>query len=457
MFKSIHTAYGLAAMAQAEATGTPINLTHMAVGDGNGAPVEPSELQTQLVRERYRAAINRVYQSPGDPTRFTAEMIVPNSVGGFVMREVGVFDSEGGLFAVGNLPESYKPTVNDGAFGDTVIRLEFVVTNADVVNVVVDGNVAVATHTWVLNNVTVCTLLPGGTTGQILRKKSNACGDTEWADLGEFDVVVDLIEERQTLIAGQTAILWNEVTTNGLSVYVEGVRIPKGSGPDEWSEDPANPGTGIILGKEYPAGTRVVGVQNEPMGSLQIPLYRDNNLSDVPNKQTARDNLDVFNRAQTREMAPPGLVAFFARNTAPSGWLKANGAAVSRTAYADLFAAIGTTFGAGDGVNTFNLPDLRGEFVRGWDNGRGVDAGRAFGSWQKGTLVAVDHDNTAVAVNNVRGTPQLAGCDTYDASQYSGMRGTWVKTDLVFTMASSPNEFGAVRPRNRALLACIKY
>lgn len=88
-FKTIHTNYGLAELAQAEATGTPINLTHMAVGDGNGNPVTPSQSQTALVRERYRATINRVYQSPTDPLRFTAELVVPASEGGFTLREVG--------------------------------------------------------------------------------------------------------------------------------------------------------------------------------------------------------------------------------------------------------------------------------------------------------------------------------------------------------------------------------
>ena len=66
----------------------------------------------------------------------------------------------------------------------------------------------------------------------------------------------------------------------------------------------------------------------------------------------------------------------------PTGWLKANGAAVSRTTYSNLFAAIGTTYGVGDGSTTFNIPDLRGEFIRGWDDGRGVDSGRTLGSWQ---------------------------------------------------------------------------
>ena len=85
-FRTIHTTYGLTAMAQAEATGTPINITHIAVGDGNGNDVTPSEAQTRLVRELFRAAPNRVYQDPTTPNRFTAEMVIPATEGGFVLR-----------------------------------------------------------------------------------------------------------------------------------------------------------------------------------------------------------------------------------------------------------------------------------------------------------------------------------------------------------------------------------
>ncbi|MBP2632150.1 MAG: Tail Collar domain protein [Firmicutes bacterium] len=86
--------------------------------------------------------------------------------------------------------------------------------------------------------------------------------------------------------------------------------------------------------------------------------------------------------ACTNKAVPAGAVEYFARISAPAGWLKADGSAVSRTDYANLFAAIGTTFGIGDGNTTFNLPDLRGEFVRGFDDGRGVDSSRSLGSWQ---------------------------------------------------------------------------
>jgi len=77
-----------------------------------------------------------------------------------------------------------------------------------------------------------------------------------------------------------------------------------------------------------------------------------------------------------------GSVSAFAMPTPPTGWLVCDGSAISRTEYADLFAAIGTLWGHGDEVTTFNLPDLRGEFVRGFDDGRGVDDGRAFASAQ---------------------------------------------------------------------------
>jgi len=138
-----------------------------------------------------------------------------------------------------------------------------------------------------------------------------------------------------------------------------------------------------------------------------------------------------------------GQVSFFAQNTAPTGWLKANGATVSRTTYADLFAAIGTTFGTGDGSTTFGLPDLRGEFPRGWDDGRGVDSGRSFGSAQADEFKSHEHrlierDGSGGAFDaDVAGT----------ASSFTSLRDD----------AMLPEGGSETRPRNIALLACIKF
>lgn len=126
-------------------------------------------------------------------------------------------------------------------------------------------------------------------------------------------------------------------------------------------------------------------------------------------------NSDVFDRANhtgTQDVstitgldtalasaAPPGAVVAFAMNTAPTGWIKCNGAAVSRATFSALFAAIGVTFGAGNGSTTFNLPDLRGQFVRGWSDGASTDSGRAFGSSQSDQNKLHTHAFTGSSVN----------------------------------------------------------
>lgn len=155
-----------------------------------------------------------------------------------------------------------------------------------------------------------------------------------------------------------------------------------------------------------------------------------------------------------------GAIAFFAKNTAPTGWLKANGAAVSRTTYAALFAAIGTTFGAGDGSTTFNLPDLRGEFLRGWDDGRGVDPGRTFASAQKGTLVPGYDDNSISDNISLLGNrnDEDYGTDPVNLADYPNRaQVNYYTLTSLSPVAASANFYTVARPRNIALLACIKY
>jgi len=97
---------------------------------------------------------------------------------------------------------------------------------------------------------------------------------------------------------------------------------------------------------------------------------------------------------------PAGVFVPYAGETAPAGWLLCDGSAVSRTTYAALFAAIGEAYGAGDGSTTFNLPDMRGEFLRGWDNGRGIDSGRALGSAQSGQNQSHSHSGSAASAGS---------------------------------------------------------
>lgn len=139
---------------------------------------------------------------------------------------------------------------------------------------------------------------------------------------------------------------------------------------------------------------------------------------------------------------PAGAVFHFAMTSAPTGYLKCDGTAVSRATYATLFAAISTTFGAGNGSTTFNLPELRGEFIRGYDDGRGADSGRVFGAYQADELKSHNH----------RPIGQSFGFG-------SSGNGNALSTNATDNWPNNTTSTGGseTRPRNLALLACIKY
>lgn len=126
---------------------------------------------------------------------------------------------------------------------------------------------------------------------------------------------------------------------------------------------------------------------NGPDGATDLPSTMDDQL-----------RLALSFIAQVRDgaglSAPPGVVQAFAGITIPTNWLACNGAAVSRTTYAALFGVIGTTYGIGDGATTFNVPDLRAMFLRGYDAGRGIDTGRVYGSQQGDSFASHTHGVT---------------------------------------------------------------
>jgi microcystin-dependent protein len=176
------------------------------------------------------------------------------------------------------------------------------------------------------------------------------------------------------------------------------------------------------------------------------------------------------------DLTPPATIIWTARGTAPNGYLLANGAAVSRTTYAALFAAIGGYYGAGNGSTTFNVPDLRGEFVRGLDSGRGVDPGRNLGAVQGGEIQAHSHPvsdpghshpvsdpghshlwgtDDSTGVRSGSDSPDARGGTDWkaDTSLNSANIGIQTASANIGIQAVGGAE---TRPRNIALLACIK-
>jgi phage-related tail fiber protein len=150
---------------------------------------------------------------------------------------------------------------------------------------------------------------------------------------------------------------------------------------------------------------------------------------------------------------PPGTIITVAASTPPAGHLKANGAAISRSAYATLFAYIGTTFGSGNGSTTFNIPDLRGEFIRGWDDGRGIDSGRGFGAFQDIDWKGFSMTNTGQNTTSYSHGPVNMGKST---SSFIGnmFTGSWAAPAAAIGTQWDSSE---IRPRNICFLYCIKY
>jgi len=149
IYFAIPTEAGQAKIANAIALGVPLKITHMAVGDGNGQPVTPNATQTALVRERRRAPINTLFQDPLNQSQIVAEQIIPENVGDWWIRELGIFSEDGTLVAVANCPDTYKPLLTSGAGRTQVIRMVLIVSDTSAVELKIDPAVVLATRKYV--------------------------------------------------------------------------------------------------------------------------------------------------------------------------------------------------------------------------------------------------------------------------------------------------------------------
>ena len=158
-------------------------------------------------------------------------------------------------------------------------------------------------------------------------------------------------------------------------------------------------------------------------------------------------------------LLPAGAVQAFAMNSAPSGWLAADGAAISRTTYASLFNAIGTTYGTGDGSTTFTLPDLRASFVRGAGSD-GVATAGTFGVKQADDFKSHTHTATVTDPGHTHTTNAIritAGSGLGGGSQSVTATPTINSSTTGITVANASTGGTETRPRNIAMLYCIKF
>ncbi|HFF8549461.1 TPA: phage tail protein, partial [Kluyvera cryocrescens] len=152
-YYTLLTEVGAAKLANATALGVPLKLTHMAVGDGGGTLPTPNSKQVALVAEKRRAALNSLSIDPQNASQIIAEQVIPESEGGWWVREIGLFDDAGDLIAIGNCPESYKPQLAEGSGRTQTVRMVLITSSTDNITLKIDPSVVLATRGYVDNQI----------------------------------------------------------------------------------------------------------------------------------------------------------------------------------------------------------------------------------------------------------------------------------------------------------------
>ncbi|HDL0411822.1 phage tail protein [Escherichia coli] len=360
-YYAILTNQGAARLANATMLGSKLNLTQMAVGDANGVLPTPDPAQTKLINQKRIAPLNLLNVDPSNQSQIIAEQIIPENEGGFWIREIGLYDDEGVLIAVANCPETYKPQLQEGSGRTQTIRMILVVTNTEAITLKIDPSVVLATRKYVDDEVLELRLY---------------VDDQMRNHIAAQDPHTQYAQKHNPTFTGEpkapTPAAGNNTTRIATTAFVQAAITALINGA---------PATLDTL-KEIAAA-----INNDPKFSTTInnalagkqPL--DNTLTHLSGKDVA--GLLAYLGLGEGSALPVGVPVPWPSATPPTGWLKCNGAAFSAEEYPELAKAYPTN----------KLPDLRGEFIRGWDDGRGVDAGRALLSLQDDSFEAHRHES----------------------------------------------------------------
>ncbi|EFC9653552.1 phage tail protein [Escherichia coli] len=360
-YYAILTNQGAARLANATMLGSKLNLTQMAVGDANGVLPTPDPAQTKLINQKRIAPLNLLSVDPNNQSQIIAEQIIPENEGGFWIREIGLYDDEGVLIAVANCPETYKPQLQEGSGRTQTIRMILVVTNTEAITLKIDPSVVLATRKYVDDEVLELRLY---------------VDDQMRNHIAAQDPHTQYAQKHNPTFTGEpkapTPTAGNNTTRIATTAFVQDAITALINGA---------PATMDTL-KEIAAA-----INNDPKFSTTInnalegkqPL--DNTLTNLSGKDVP--SLLTYLGLGEGSALPVGVPVPWPSATPPTGWLKCNGAAFSAEEYPELTKAYPTN----------KLPDLRGEFIRGWDDGRGVDAGRALLSLQNDSFEAHRHES----------------------------------------------------------------
>lgn len=480
-YYTLLTNAGIAYETACKAAGVPIKLTQISVGDGGGAVYNPAATATALKREVWRGPLNALFQDEKNPSWLLAEVTIPPDVGGWYVREAGLWTDTGVLYAIVKYPESFKPVLaTSGSGKEFYIRSIFETSNASLVTLLIDDTVVKATRAWVMSYL-------AEELGKLDGKQSvrvAATGNVVMNSAQQIDGVAVVAGDR-VLLPSQTLAkdngLWivangdwvratdantSAKVTPGLTVMVEeGVA----NGDSLWhltTNAPITLGTTALTFKMLAGRT---GIAAGTYKSLTVDEYGRATAGANPETLAGFGIKDSYTKAEVEALIakasalPVGSIVAFPVDAPPPGFLELDNSVKSSATYPDLSAYLGGKFNKGDeGVGNFRLPEARGEFLRGWDHGRGVDAGRGIGSLQTDTLKAHSHNlptgsGGGQAVDPNGEIPSVVLKDT--AADWA-LRSTFGGDNAELSIGSVRTyNYGSAtetRPRNIAIMWCIK-
>ncbi|WP_411378125.1 phage tail protein [Citrobacter portucalensis] len=419
-FYTLLTDIGAAKLASAAALGVPLKITQMAVGDGGGVLPTPSAQQTALVAEKRRAALNMLYIDPQNSSQIIAEQVIPETEGGWWIREVGLFDETGALIAVGNCPESYKPQLAEGSGRTQTVRMVLITSSTDNITLKIDPAVVLATRKYVDDKVLELKVYVDD-----LMAKHIAANDPHTQYAPKASPTFTGTPKAPTATAG------NNSTQLANTAFVQAAIAALVD---------SSPGALDTLNELAKALGNDPNFATTMTNALAGKMDKSANGADIADISAFLNNLGLG----AGSALPVGVPVPWPIAAAPAGWLKCNGAAFTAAQFPQLALA----------YPGLRLPDLRGEFIRGWDDGRGVDVGRTLLSAQSSQNLSHIHDETAAyggSPGGVVSTDKSRFAKTY----YTGLNDLYSRpvngwTGAISDLSTAASGGEESRPRNIA-------
>ncbi|EQA1522014.1 phage tail protein [Escherichia coli] len=492
-FYTLLTDIGAEKLASAAALGVPLKITHMAVGDGGGVLPTPDAKQTALVNEKRRAALNMLYIDPQNSSQIIAEQVIPENEGGWWIREVGLFDESGALIAVGNCPESYKPQLAEGSGRTQTVRMVLITSSTDNITLKIDPAVVLATRKYVDDKVLELKVFVDDKMAKHLAAPDphSQYAPKESPTLTGTPKAPTPAKGNNTTQIATTAFVQAAITAliNGAPATLDTLKeIAAAINNDPKFSTTINNALALKAPLSSPAltGTPTAPTAAQSVNNTQIattafvksaiaamvgsapaaldtlnelaaalgndPNFATTMLNALAGKQPLDNTLTNLSGKDVAGLLtylglgegsalPVGVPVPWPAATPPTGWLKCNGAAFSAEEYPELAKAYPTN----------KLPDLRGEFMRGWDDGRGVDSGRGILTAQSHGMPSISGTfNGLFAVKQTNGLGGVSVAKSKNAETLSTSSGSGSVFDYTFNVSGSTPVSPELRPRNIA-------